>query len=426
MATTAIWGIQKRSIRELIDYCTNPQKTDNTHLVSGINCDWQTAAHEMWIVKQECQKTGGILAYHGYQSFKPGEVTPETAHQIGLELAQKLWGGRFQIVVATHTDHQHIHNHFALNSVSFVDGKKYNTCKAAYRELQTVSDNICREHGLSVVEQAQGKAKHYAEWRAGQQNQPTWRSLIKQDVDRAIQGALTDRMFCDNLKKQGYEVKFSKDISVRPPGKERFVRLARSFGEAYTLEAIRRRILTNDFRFPTRPSAKPILKRYRYIGLFPLKKRNSFRALYWHYCCLLGMFPKRRPLPQKQVYFLYREDIRKMQNISEEARLLCKNQIDTMEQLTAFQAELNSKIESLSEERKHLYNKIRRCREEQQISAYKEQIAVLTPKIRSLRRQWYLCGDIAERSKVMKEKMRAEAQTRQTQQEQKRQKGRAR
>ncbi len=380
----------------------------------------------MWIVKQECQKAGGILAYHGYQSFKPGEVTPEIAYKIGVELAQKLWGGRFQIVVATHTDHQHIHNHFALNSVSFVDGKKYNTCKAAYRELQMVSDEICREHGLSVVEQVQGKAKHYAEWRVGQQNQPTWRSLIKQDVDLAIQGALTDRMFLDNLKKQGYEVKFSKDISVCPPGKERFVRLARSFGETYTLEAIRRRILTNDFRFPTRPSAKTISKRYRYTGLFPLKKQSSFRALYWHYCYLLGMFPKRRPLPKAQVYFLYREDIRKMQNISEEARLLCRNHIDTTEQLIAFQAELNSKIEFLSEERKRLYNKIRRCEDEQKVTAYKEQIAALTPQIRSLRRQWHLCSDIAERSKVMKEKMRAEVQTRQNQQEQKRKKGRTR
>ena len=115
-----------------------------------------------------------------------------------------------------------------------------------------------------------------------------------------------------------------------------------------------------------------------------------------------------------------------MQNISEEARLLCKNQIDTMEQLTAFQAGLSGKIEALTADRKHLYNKIRRCGDNRQIAAYKEQIAAITPQIRALRRQWYLCSDIAERSKAIKEKMRTEAQARQNQQEQKRKKERTR
>ena len=174
MATTAIWKVkgnlgqvvnyaanpdktvfspaELQGLRDVMNYTTQDYKTEEQRYVSGVNCIPEIARDEMMMVKRQFGKEGGIIAFHGYQSFAPGEVTPEQAHKIGVELARKLWGGRFQVIIATHLDKKHIHNHFVLNSVSFVDGKKYNDCKATYALMRQTSDELCREHGLSVIE----------------------------------------------------------------------------------------------------------------------------------------------------------------------------------------------------------------------------------------------------------------------------------
>ena len=137
------------------------------------------------------------MAYHGYQSFASGEVTPELAHEIGLSLAKKLWGEKYQVLVATHLDREnHLHNHFVVNTVSFVDGIKYHRTEQDYFDMQRESDRLCREYGLSVIENPQrGKSKHYGEWRAEQEGRPTYLSLIKADVDTAIRQSMTERQF---------------------------------------------------------------------------------------------------------------------------------------------------------------------------------------------------------------------------------------
>ena len=411
MAITKIWDIQKRSTRDLIDYCTNPEKTESGQLVSGINCSAETANREFWITKNSYGKTDKILAFHGLQSFNPGEVTPEQAHKIGMELAQKLWGNRFQILVCTHTDREHIHNHFVINSVSFIDGKKYNDCNSSYALLQKTSDELCREYALSVIDSPkQGKTKPYAVWKAEKENRPTLHSTTKADVDKAIREAFSLKQFFTILQNEGYEIKQGADITIRAIGRERGLKLARNFGEQYTLEAIRRRILEQP---PPRRKAQPPKqyksKKYRYYGLFPLHRRKSFRALYWHYCYLLGIFPKSRA---KQGHSrAQREDIQKIRKISEEAILLCHNRIDTTAQLQAFQEDLTEQIERLSADRKHLYNRIRHCRDEKEKAGYKEQISALTIQIRKLKRQEHLCNDIFSRSKKIKEQIQIEAQT---------------
>lgn len=242
-----------QGLDDVIAYAVNSRKTEQhkensdvlERFVSGVNCHPATARAEMLSVKKRFGKEDGTIAYHGYQSFAPGEATPEMAHKIGVELAQRLWGDRYQVVVATHLDKaNHLHNHFVLNTVSFVDGKKYFRSAKDYHDLQATSDALCREYGLSVIEHPQpGKGKHYGEWRAEQEQRPTWRGIVRSDVDEVICQSMTERQFFDNLHRKGYEVKVGKDISVRPPGKERFVRLARNFGEDYTMESIRRRIL---------------------------------------------------------------------------------------------------------------------------------------------------------------------------------------
>ena len=143
---------------DVMAYATRPSATEQKYFVSGINCVPEIARQQMTLTKKRYGKEGGIVAYHAYQSFAPGEVTPEQAHAIGKELARRLWGSRFEIVVATHLDKEHIHCHFVINSVSFREGKRYNDCKTTYREFREISDRICREQGLSVIKNPAGDA----------------------------------------------------------------------------------------------------------------------------------------------------------------------------------------------------------------------------------------------------------------------------
>jgi len=174
-------------VSDAIDYTVNNLKTEERRYVTGINCTPENARDNMMITKKAWQKLSGNSAYHGYQAFKPGEVQSDIAHEIGVKLAERLWGDRFEVVAATHIDRGHIHNHFVINSVSFADGKKYNDCRATYMEMRKQSDLLCQEYGLSVIKNPeQGNSKHYSEWNAERIGHTTWRSMVKADVDAAI------------------------------------------------------------------------------------------------------------------------------------------------------------------------------------------------------------------------------------------------
>ena len=178
MATTGIWKIDKRldnvlvyttnvektkneeynkefycNLHNVIDYIEDDYKTEKQLYVTGINCEPTTALEEMTITKERFHKTNGILGFHAFQSFKEGEVTPELAHKIGVQLAEEMWGDRFEVVVSTHLNTKHYHNHFVLNSVSFVDGKRYYDKRDTYAELRRISDSLCEEYGLSVIQE---------------------------------------------------------------------------------------------------------------------------------------------------------------------------------------------------------------------------------------------------------------------------------
>ena len=322
MAVTSIWHVKSGGLGRVLDYAKNERKTSNPEydkkqaaveqekwlsdvityatrdkktqiivhderaeimrrFVSGVNCQPETVRDEMRAVKRKFGKTDGVIAYHGYQSFAPGEATPEMAHEIGVKLADRLWGDRFQVIVTTHLDKaHHLHNHFVLNNVSMVDGKKYYRSERDYYNMQRESDALCREYGLSVIEEPKrGQSKHYAEWDAERQGRQTWRGLVKTDVDTAIRQSMTEQQFWQNLRKMGYEIKAGKDISVKPPGKKRFVRLHRNFGDDYAIEGIRKRILAQ-----TRPERRIIppdqcLKRYkRYANKFRTQRKPSRKS----------------------------------------------------------------------------------------------------------------------------------------------------
>ena len=406
----------------MIRYAVNSEKTQETdsedgaplhRFVSGINCSPATARDEMLAVKKRFGKEDGTVAYHGYQSFAPGEATPELAHEIGVKLATRLWGDRYQVIVATHLDKEnHLHNHFVLNTVSFVDGIKYHRTKKDYHDMQTVSDELCREYRLSVIENPQyGKAKQYGEWRAEQEQRPTWRGLIRADMDEAIRQSMTERQFFDALRKKGYAVKIGKDISVRPPGKERFVRLIRNFGEDYSIEQIRRRILSQT-RAEKKPSAptRQVIRVRLFGNLEKTRKITGFRALYFHYCYLLGIFPKNNPKQNRRLHFLLREDLRKLDDITAETRLLIGHRIDTAEQLFCYRDKVSEKITALTEKRKQLYKAQRTAAvksDPEKTAEVKAQITALSKELAALRKEVVLCNSIAERSGVIQEKIKA-------------------
>ena len=443
MAVTSIWRV-KGKLGKVVDYAKNPNKTTETEhaeqdrwlsgvinyatrpqatrgasvhderaevtrrFVSGVNCRPETARDEMQAVKRKFGKTDGVIAYHGYQSFAPNEATPEMAHEIGVRLAKKLWGERYQVVVATHLDKaNHLHNHFVLNNVSMIDGRKYYRSARDYYNMQRESDALCREYGLSVIEEPQsGKSWHYAEWRAERSGHPTWCSTVKSDIDAAIRQSMTERQFWDNLRKAGYAVKTGKDISVRPPGKERFVRLRRNFGEDYTLEAIRRRILAQSrperiIIQPEQPPKKIYIKGNRHNAI----RLTGLRALYFYYLYRMGVLPKKREANPKQVYFLFREDLRHMQSMTQEIRFMAKHGIDTVEQLTAHKDSAAAQMYALSHTRQHLRNQIRSICDEDRLAAVKAEISALSAQITELRREVRLCENIESRSVDMKNKL---------------------
>ena len=363
-------GRDAQGLSDVIEYAVQQQKTEKVtaddegtaimqRFVSGVNCSPTTARDEMIAVKKRFGKEDGTVAYHGYQSFAPGEADPQTAHEIGLKLAKKLWGEKYQVVVATHLDKSnHLHNHFVVNTVSFVDGIKYHRTEKDYYDMQRESDRLCREYGLSVIENPQrGKYQHYGAWRAEQEGRPTYLSLIKADVDTAIRQSMTERQFFYHLKQMGYDIKVGKDITLRAPGRENGRKLCRNLGEEYSLESIRRRILAQSH--PQR-TYRPQPRRCRFHGdLKQARKVTGFRALYFHYCYLLGVFPEKQNRQPRRVSHACREDLIRAKELTDEARLLSRHRIDTLEQLTAHRTGAASEMNADIEQRKALYRRLR-------------------------------------------------------------------
>lgn len=408
MATTKIWSIKGnlggvvkyaanpdktenpafteqdlQGLRDVMNYTTQDYKTEHQHYVSGVNCVPQIARQQMMRVKRQFGKEAGTIAFHACQSFKPGEVTPEEAHAIGKELAHRLWGDRFQVVVATHLDKQHIHNHFVLNSVSYVDGQKYNDCKSTYALMRKTSDELCLAHGLSVIQKPErGRTMSYDTWEAEQNNKPTWYGQIRQDVDACITRSFLFTNFLDNLRKQGYAVKEGKYLAVRPPGKERFVRL-KTLGDNYTEEAIRQRIREHE---KTPLYAKPIPSpKRRYLLHGKPKKLTGFRALYYHYLYLLGKLKKPTAQPKPRRYLM--DEIIKFDRYVAQAKFLMEHRIDTQPQLAMLTEAIHAEIDALTAQRKTLYKKNIPAAQNQSIES-------INQKLRALRQDLRVCARI--------------------------------
>ena len=240
MAVTKIKPI-KSTLSKALDYIENPDKTDGKMLVSSFGCSYETADIEFGYTLSQALDKGSNLAFHLIQSFAPGEVDYEKAHEIGKQLADAVTKGQHEYVVTTHIDKGHIHNHVIFCAVNFVDHHKYNSNKRSYYGIRNMSDKLCRENGLSVVVPGKGsKGKSYAEYQA-EKTGTSWKGKLKIAVDALIPQVSSFEELLTRLQAAGYEIKPGKYVSCRAPGQERFTRL-KTLGADYTEEAIRERI----------------------------------------------------------------------------------------------------------------------------------------------------------------------------------------
>ena len=240
MAVTKIKPV-KSTLSKALDYIENPDKTDGKMLISSFGCSYETADIEFGYTLSQALQKGNNLAFHLIQSFEPGEVDYQKAHEIGKQLADAVTKGQHEYVLTTHIDKGHVHNHIIFCAVNFVDHRKYNSNKRSYYGIRNMSDKLCRENGLSVVVPGKGsKGKSYAEYQA-EKTGTSWKGKLKIAVDALIPQVSSFEELLQRLQAAGYEIKPGKYVSCRAPGQERFTRL-KTLGADYTEEAIRERI----------------------------------------------------------------------------------------------------------------------------------------------------------------------------------------
>ena len=424
MATTKIWNIDSR-LDNVVDYVVNEKKTDsasyyNLHrvveytkasykteeqlYVTALNCCEDNVVEEMMITKKVFGKEDGVLGYHAFQSFCEGEVTPEQAHRIGVQLAQELWGDRFQVVVTTHLNTNHIHNHFVLNSVSFVDGKKYYDNNETYALMRQTSDNLCREYGLNViVEKPCGKYKiDYTKYYKDYIQKSNYHTRTKQDIDYAITQTDNYKEFESLMKKMNYELIYrAGKLSIKKEPYKRNIRIARAFGDDYTVTRIKERIKIEKavvkLPFPEARTKKYYTKK-NYIN--KKTKTKGIRALYLYYCYLLKIYPKTNT--KKKIPLSMRADVQKLHRISEEAKLLSRNDIKTTKELSLYKKTLEGEKQKQEEARDKLYYKNTKLKKEEKQENY-EKLSEISSKIQFLKSQILMCDEIMSRVPKIKE-----------------------
>ena len=416
MATTKIWDVSAH-VSKLLAYVANKNKTtmelevksdneaenlaaeilglppehflhEEKKFVTGINCTPENA-NEVMLALLEGVDSSDIQAYHGYQSFKPGEVDADTAHAIGVQLANELWGEDFPIIVATHIDRGHVHNHFCIPATGF-SGKRYHDCNATYKLMRDTSDRLCREYGLSVIENPkQQGSKHIAEVHAEKKGIPTIRQQIRADIDVVARREFTIKNFYNRMRSLGYTIEQrGKFLRIKPYGYDKFFRLDK-LGTGYTEEDIEARIRNNARARQWTPITyyEPTLR----------EKPRGLYALYLHYCYLLGVIPKVIP-KNPEAYAAIKEDVRRARMYSEQAKFLGKYFLDTKDDLIQHALKVRAQMDVLYKERQKLRNKMRWMKDPVKMQPIREQIFAISDKLKPLRKEYAMCKDIYDRS----------------------------
>ena len=437
MATTGFWPVRGR-LKEVIDYANNPDKTtakeyldedlysaisyvenddktDQTMFVSGINCSKHNAYNEMIAVKRRFGERGKNIAYHGYQSFAIGEVTPEEAHAIGKETARKMWGAKYQVVVTTHLNTDNIHNHFVINSVSFVDGKKFRNGIGDRLELRKISDAICAARNKSVIQSHRFYSNKKEYW-IRNSGKITHRDMLRRDVDEALSKCCTFKEFEYYLKCLGY--RFDRDFRYEHPsviadGWKRAVRIT-GLGEKYSREAMRQKLVANQ-RLPelyvliTPKWKRAPLLNFEY-HLRQAQRKDTVTLLFELFIEILKLCTgnniqetDNRPLSP-----MMRAEVQKLDKYIEEYKLLCDNHIESPKELLSFQENLSARISELEQERYALRLKLRRVKTPEEDTALKAQAKELTKQITPLQKELKVALRIEEHIPKIKELLDAE------------------
>ncbi len=387
------------SLEDAIGEALNKGNSQQELFVDAIGCTCETAFEDMCQIKKMWHKEKGVQGFHLIQSFAPGEVSPQLAHKIGMELAQELLGDEFQVVVSTHLDRKHIHNHLVWNSVSMRTGKKYRSNEKSYvTVIRSCSDRLCQKYGLSIIqtEKSESVARLYAQWMAEQAGQPTWKTSIKEDIDSVVTMVFTWKQFLNRMEGKGYTFRLDRiHVTLTPPGKQRPVRL-KTLGRNYTPEALQRRILS-----PKRTllAGRKIMrsKRLKLCGKgWPVRRVTGLRALYLSYLYKMGISRKK----PRYCSYAVRADIRRLDQRIEQMRFLSVNRIDSREQLYAIRIEKEKQIAVLVKQRQKLYR----------YEPKSPQIPVLTEQLQRLRKTVKLCRNIEQQSVEMEQRMQAARQ----------------
>ena len=391
----------------IVSYVERDKATNQKSLVYGIKCHKDTAVQDMMAVKRKFEKTDGVIAYHGYQSFAEGEVTPDKAHEIGKALAKELWGNRYQVLITTHLDKDsHIHNHFVINTVSYLDGKKFFRSNKDYNQMREVSDRLCKEYGLSVIRNPKSKGKSYAEWRAEFEGRPTVRGTIREAIDIAVSGSGSRLEFLDAMDQMGFIIDQSgKYPKIKHVGGERFVRFS-SLGPGYSPEEILERIRYNDYpEFPEVPPQESPQQIFEGQDR-PVASMN-YTAVYRCFVTALRITTE-RPQTNKKMCFLVREDQGKMRSYSDQLLMLTEHKIENREQLLAYRAEATAQIPEVIKLRQDMRNALKRAiraGDEAMISKTKYNIDIYTRQLKKLRRELGACDGVLERMDSVREKL---------------------
>ena len=418
MATTGFWPV-KGSLKDVVKYAENPDKTTNPKyldddlavalkyvsnddktdmqlFVGAINCPPVRAYEQMMATKRRYGKTGGNVAYHGYQSFRSGEVTPKEAFDIGLETARRMWGKDYEIVVTTHLNTDNLHNHFVINSVSFNTGLKFENHIRDHRRLREISDEVCKEYGKSVLENVEfynGDRNAYWVHKHGGK---TRRDILREDVDDAINNSASYVEFVALMKHKGYVFSRSEATdhpSVKAPTWEKAIRFDR-LGNDYKKDRILERIKQTGNRTRLNQFSEPYRKtkaKYHHTPLMELeyqlrrvKYMDTLEALFYLFMELLKpSTPKPNYTPPLSPEM--RQEIRKFEQYQKQFRLLHDKNINTVPELEAFIGELSKQIDDLETERNQIDNKRRRAKTEDEKESFKADKRNISAQIKPIR-----------------------------------------
>lgn len=389
-----------------IDKALNKDQSEQDLFQSAIGCTIGSAFEDMCQIKKIWHKEKGVQGFHLVQSFAPGEISPELAHQIGMEFADRLLGGKFQAVVSTHLNTKCIHNHIVWNSVSMENGKKYRSNEKTYvTGVRKISDELCVKHRLSVIrtEKSERVSRPYALWLAEQNGTYTWKTPIQKDIEEAIAASLTWKQFLRVLEKQGYTFRFDRKYpTLILPSTGRTVRF-KTLGKNYTPEAIQNRILYPKPPHRAGKQTPPASRFLILLGEKPPRRISGLRALYYSYLYKMGALPKKPRYPS----FAVRQDIRKLDQRIEQAEFIFKNHIEDRGRLRAIRQKAEDEIAVLLKERQKLYR----------YQPDSPQIGVLTEELKKLRHTVKLCRNIETHSIEMEQRLQAAQQEEQQRQE---------